>query len=199
VSNYRGDVMDFLSKDALLKYFQQAITKESQVEIDELKNEINQLKSQAKAAFENELKEEKDQLLELHEIETRKKYQQQLVALTREYDLKLMRLRQDLLNKLFDELTDYLKTFEQTKEYANYIKTKLSSFDLSKYDHAEINPKDDTVKSLLGSLKVVTKEDILGGFLLVSKDHRTVIDETFNSKLEDAKVWFYDHAEWFGE
>jgi V/A-type H+-transporting ATPase subunit E len=181
--------MDFLSKDALLKYFQQAITKESQVEIDELRNEINQLKSQAKAA----------QLLELHEIETRKKYQQQLVALTREYDLKLMRLRQDLLNKLFDELTDYLKTFEQTKEYANYIKTKLSSFDLSKYDHAEINPKDDTVKSLLGSLKVVTKEDILGGFLLVSKDHRTVIDETFNSKLEDAKVWFYDHAEWFGE
>jgi V/A-type H+-transporting ATPase subunit E len=180
--------MDFLSKDALLKYFQQAITKESQVEIDELRNEINQLKSQAKAAFENELKEEKDQLLELHEIETRKKYQQQLVALTREYDLKL-----------FDELTDYLKTFEQTKEYANYIKTKLSSFDLSKYDHAEINPKDDTVKSLLGSLKVVTKEDILGGFLLVSKDHRTVIDETFNSKLEDAKVWFYDHAEWFGE
>ncbi|HEY8405407.1 MAG TPA: hypothetical protein VIK67_00885, partial [Acholeplasma sp.] len=93
MSNYRGDVMDFLSKDALLKYFQQAITKESQVEIDELRNEINQLKSQAKAAFENELKEEKDQLLELHEIETRKKYQQQLVALTREYDLKLMRLR----------------------------------------------------------------------------------------------------------
>ena len=46
---------------------------------------------------------------------------------------------------------------------------------------------------------MVTKEDILGGFLLVSKDHRTVIDETFNSKLEDAKVWFYDHAEWFGE
>ena len=40
--------MDFLSKDALLKYFQQAITKESQVEIDELRNEINQLKAKLK-------------------------------------------------------------------------------------------------------------------------------------------------------
>lgn len=191
--------MDFLSKDALLKYFQQAISKDSQVEINQLKNEISGLKSEAKAAFENELKEEKDQLLELHEVETRKKYQQQLVSSTRNYDLKLMKLRQDLLNKLFDELTDYLKSFEQTKEYINYIRTKLLSFDLSNYEHAEINPKDEIAKSLLDSIKVVSKDDIIGGFLLVSKDHKTVIDETFNSKLEEAKVWFYDHAEWFGE
>ena len=55
----------------------------------------------------------KRSILELHEIET--KNTNNNCALTREYDLKLMRLRQDLLNKLFDELTDYLKHSNKPK------------------------------------------------------------------------------------
>jgi hypothetical protein len=89
--------MDFLSKDALLKYFQQEIGKEAGIEIEQLKLEINQLKREARTLFENELKEEKEHLLELHVIEERKVRQQELVALSRKLDLEVMKVITDLL------------------------------------------------------------------------------------------------------
>src|SRR5690606_26870932 len=103
--------MDFLSKDALLKYFQQAIGKDAGIEIEQLKTEINQLKREARALFENELKEEKEHLLELLEIEERKARQQELVALTRKLDLEVMKVRTDLLEDLFDELKAKINSF----------------------------------------------------------------------------------------
>lgn len=191
--------MDFLSKDALLKYFQQAIGKEAGIEIEQLKLEINQLKREARTLFENELKEEKEHLLELHVIEERKVRQQELVALSRKLDLEVMKVRTDLLEDLFSELKAKINAFKQSKDYQVWFKSVLSKYDLTKSDTIEVGSNEDFVQSLTKGLNIKVNPDIIGGFYLYAKNQKTIVDETFNTKLSDAKTWFYDHANWFGE
>lgn len=191
--------MDFLSKDALLKYFQQAIGKEAGIEIEQLKMEINQLKREARTLFENELKEEKEHLLELHEIEERKAHQQKLVALSRNLDLEVMKVRTDLLENLFDELKTKISSFKQSKDYQVWFKSLSLKYDLTQFDTIEVGLNEDFVQSLIKGLSIKVNPNIIGGFYLYAKNQKTIVDETFNTKISEAKTWFYDHANWFGE
>lgn len=191
--------MDFLSKDALIKYFQQAIGKDAGIEIEQLKKEINQLKLEAKALFETELKDEMNHILELHETEERKAHQQKLVALSREYDLKVMKVRGELLEQLFVELRTKIGLFKQSKDYQPWIKSLLSKYDLTLFETIEVNKNDIFIQPLIQGLNIKYNDEIIGGFYLYAKNQKTIVDQTLNAKLSDAKSWFYDHANWFGE
>ncbi len=110
-----------------------------------------------------------------------------------------MKVRTDLLQKLFDELTQKLQEFKQSKKYEIWFKKVLSNYDLKQYEMIEVGQNESFVENLSNGLKILEKSDIIGGFSLYSKNKKTIIDETFNTKLSDAKTWFYDHANWFGE
>ncbi len=189
--------MNFTNRDDLGAYFKKAIERESSQAIKQLKLEIQNMKLEAKTSFEKELDEEKNDILASKSRDINKKYQTELAVKQRAFDLLVMEKRTKLLESLFDELYENIKTFRDTKAYSKWFQSKLNKYSIKDFNEIEINEKD---KDLVpASLKVIVNNDIMAGFVLHKKDSRSFVVETLRSNLDAAKEYFYNHSKWFTE
>ncbi|HLT00196.1 MAG TPA: hypothetical protein VK005_01750 [Acholeplasma sp.] len=189
--------MNITNYDDLGAYFKKAIERESHREIEALKEEINKLKSEAKASILKELEEERVDVIASKKRDINKKYQEILAARQRELDLLVMQKRTQLLDTLFNELFENIKTFRNSKDYPKWFNAKLSKYDLKDFHEIEINEND---KNLVPKdLKIIINKEIIAGFVLHKKEKSAFVVETLLSNVEAAKVHFYETAKWFTE
>ncbi|MBS1474058.1 MAG: hypothetical protein HP058_03965 [Massilimaliae sp.] len=187
------------SRDKLAA-FEQAVEQEAE-------QKIKQLQEEAKAYREQELEKAKgeeyakmfDYMQE--QVQVIKNRQKQAVT---KYDLKvrrgLVKYRNQLTDKIFDEAKEKLTEFSHTEEYADYllgqVKAAMEEFP---FDTATVLLKkedltlaDSLKKQLSGKIEV--EEDSgnrLGGFILFNKEHGVLTDKTFAAVLEEQKQGFY--------
>lgn len=191
--------MNYQDKNTLYQYFKEAINREANVEITSLQKEISKLKNEARKSFEDELQEEVETVINIKKTDLIKREQESLVDTQRKLDLEVMAKREELLKKLFLDLEEKIKAYQNTKEYEKWVIDKLKSIDLDNYKEIEICTKDAFIRKLSLKIDIKNNDDLLAGFILYAKDGKTFIDESFKAKIEDAKSWFFEHAKWFSE
>lgn len=189
--------MKFNNNEELSKYFKTAIEKESSLEIETLRTEIEGMKSEARQKFKKELEEEKLDILSSRARDIYKQYQEELSVKQRTLDLLVMEKRMHLIDELFDTLEENIKEFKKTPESVKWFKKKLSKYDLKSFDTIELNPLDKDIAP--SHLKVKLNPNIRAGFILYNENLNRLVVETISSNLEEARKYFYENAKWFSE
>ncbi len=191
--------MNYQNRDDLYLYFKKIIDGEVAKLAEQLQQDVDALKYEAQVSIEQELKEEKESHLDVARQEMEREYHFKLAKLQREKDLEVMRERRELLNQLFARLEGELIKFKESKDYQKWLSKKIKSYQLDGCNLIEVDAGDDVIKSLIKTPNVKTIEGLIGGFIAYTNDGKNVIDESFKKRMSEAKIWFYDHAEWFSD
>ncbi|MGE4341981.1 MAG: hypothetical protein AB7E23_02625 [Bacilli bacterium] len=191
--------MNYQNRDDLYLYFKKIIDGEVEKLADQLQKDVDALKYEAQVSIEEELKEEQDNVIEVAKVELEREYHFKLAKLQREKDLEVMRERRELLNQLFARLEGELLKFREEKAYATWIASRVKKYKLDGCNLIQVDAHDEAVVKVLNNPNIERVEGVIGGFIAYTKDGKNVIDESFKNRINEAKKWFYDHAEWFSD
>ena len=117
-----------------------------------------------------------------------------------EYKKALFIRRNELVDQLFCDVKEQLKSFPQSKEYADYIQHYLKEcqkFVDSKECIFYIRKEDESYfKDLPKECEVVVDAtNHLGGFSCVAKTQGMEFDYRIAKKLEEQRTWFMNHSQ----
>lgn len=186
----------FNTQEALYRHFQKEIRNASSAEIETLKKEIKELKDAAQSAFEEQLRDDKAKQLELKDKELKHDLQHKIALKETKLHQILVQKRSDMVGILFAKLTDKMKTYQATKAYQDHLISEVSKLDKKVFEVIFISQADaEILKDLPFDIRI--DNTLMGGFKALSFDKKQVLDQTFNSRLIQAKAWFFDHASWF--
>lgn len=115
----------------------------------------------------------------------------------------LLAKRSELVARIFGSVSTKLSDFVNTPEYEDLFSLKLKDM-YKKYPTDfrvfHVKHSDDVLKKLILSIfgpstNIVDSPEIkIGGFRIVNDIKGIFMDETFDSKLEDQKSWFYANS-----
>jgi vacuolar-type H+-ATPase subunit E/Vma4 len=194
-------MMDGQKKDSLYFYFKKTIDAEVDKRVKALEEEIASLKQQAQVSIEKELKEEQDNIINIKKSDLEREYQLKLASYQRKLDLEVMNHRQKLLEEIFDRLINEINIFVASKDYEKWFKKRLSSYTLADYHKIAIDKSDKVAAKIIKdtNLELVLEDNLVGGFVIYSKDEKTLSDESLKNRISESHAWFYDNAAWFNE
>lgn len=194
-------MMDGQKKDSLYFYFKKTIDAEVDKRVKALEEEIASLKQQAQVSIEKELKEEQDNIVNIKKSDLEREYQLKLASYQRKLDLEVMNHRQKLLEEIFDRLINEINIFVASKDYEKWFKKRLSSYTLADYRKIAIDKSDKVAAKIIKdtNLELVLEDNLIGGFVIYSKDEKTLSDESLKNRISESHAWFYDNAAWFNE
>ncbi|MCH3976977.1 MAG: hypothetical protein LKE36_05225 [Bacilli bacterium] len=194
-------MMDGQKKDSLYFYFKKTIDAEVDKRVKALEEEIASLKQQAQVSIEKELKEEQDNIINIKKSDLEREYQLKLASYQRKLDLEVMNHRQKLLEEIFDRLINEINIFVASKDYEKWFKKRLSSYTLADYHKIAIDKSDKVAAKIIKdtNLELVLEDNLIGGFVIYSKDEKTLSDESLKNRISESHAWFYDNAAWFNE
>lgn len=191
--------MEYQNRDDLYYFFKKTIDEEVEKIVEKLQKDINDLKGKAQVLINKELSEEQESLVENEKQTLGREYNLKISALQYQKRLSLMRKKQKLLEQLFLKLEEEITKFVQSERYRPWLLNKLSLYDLSDCSSLLVSPEDTVIHSELKGVNIELSPGLIGGFIIKSKDQRTMIDESLKKKIKEAQSWFYDHAEWPSE
>ncbi|MFA6942439.1 MAG: hypothetical protein WCQ71_01135 [Bacilli bacterium] len=194
-------MMDGQKKDSLYFYFKKTIDAEVDKRVKALEEEIASLKQQAQVSIEKELKEEQDNIINIKKSDLEREYQLKLASYQRKLDLEVMNHRQKLLEEIFDRLINEINIFVASKDYEKWFKKRLSSYTLADYHKIAIDKSDKVAAKIIKdtNLELILEDNLIGGFVIYSKDEKTLSDESLKNRISESHAWFYDNAAWFNE
>ncbi|MBN2268049.1 MAG: V-type ATP synthase subunit E family protein [Acholeplasmataceae bacterium] len=199
--------MAYYNEDQLRRYFDKAISRESEEQIHKLQKEIEYLYNREvkKITEEIDVKRQFQMAKELKEVQIH--YQEELNLIGSGYDEKLIVKRQDMVKVIFESIKDKLKSYAKTADYETWFMNHLNQYDkyLKNEKFQLIISSDDTfaekqINQVLKSYKfelIKQKSIQFGGFILVLPDKNIEIDETLDARLNEQKEWFLNHSKLF--
>jgi len=187
--------VDYSNERGLRKYFDEVVNKEAMDKIQKLEKDLKEMHKIELDAVKKELNKEKNIVLEAKKKIIYQKHQKEFNEVKRELSLELVKRRQELLDELVSEIDKKIKKYLLSKDYENKVMEVINKYKDNVLT-IEINSKDPIIKKL--DEKLVKKNDeIIGGVSLLLKNDSVVIDATLNSKMEEARQWFYNNAKLF--
>ncbi|MEF2783107.1 V-type ATP synthase subunit E family protein [Erysipelotrichaceae bacterium HCN-30851] len=189
-------------KQKLKQYFEEEIQRVSGKEIEKIESEIDTIRQKSIEEMEEEAQREagltKDQ--EIKEMMADQAIR--ISKLHEETNRKLMKKRRELFDAIFDEAKIKLKEYASSSECIQLLKQKASDLGKKDFDHVTFyTAKKDS--ELLKALQEAygkacdgkADETIeLGGFRMECESRGIVIDETFDTGLDEQKDWFYTNS-----
>lgn len=189
-------------KQKLKQYFEEEIQRVSGKEIEKIESEIDTIRQKSIEEMEEEAQREagltKDQ--EIKEMMADQAIR--ISKLHEETNRKLMKKRRELFDAVFDEAKIKLKEYASSSECIQLLKQKASDLGKKDFDHVTFyTAKKDS--ELLKALQEAygkacdgkADETIeLGGFRMECESRGIVIDETFDTGLDEQKDWFYTNS-----
>ena len=186
-------------KQKLKQYFEEEIQRVSGKEIEKIESEIDTIRQKSIEEMEEEAQREagltKDQ--EIKEMMADQAIR--ISKLHEETNRKLMKKCRELFDAIFDEAKIKLKEYASSSECIQLLKQKASDLGKKDFDHVTFyTAKKDS--ELLKALQEAygkacdgkADETIeLGGFRMECESRGIVIDETFDTGLDEQKDWFY--------
>lgn len=189
-------------KQKLKQYFEEEIQRVSGKEIEKIESEIDTIRQKSIEEMEEEAQREagltKDQ--EIKEMMADQAIR--ISKLHEETNRKLMKKRRELFDAIFDEAKIKLKEYASSSECIQLLKQTASDLGKKDFDHVTFyTAKKDS--ELLKALQEAygkacdgkADETIeLGGFRMECESRGIVIDETFDTGLDEQKDWFYTNS-----
>ncbi len=108
---------------------------------------------------------------------------------------KFLRLKNELTDQLFTEITSKLEAFVKSESYEQYLLDGIKKT-VDKYENISIILSEadmkhaERIKKELNVEVASSNEDFLGGFKAVLIGKNAIVDNTFRTKLEDEKESF---------
>lgn len=177
------------------------VNEQADIVINQIKYEIENLKNEEISYFVQGLNKEIDSYFESELNDLRLSTATSISQCKLKTKRDLLKIRQDLANKLFDEIRDRLVKFVNSKEYDTFLKNKLNKYKLD-YTKGFFEVKENDLskfKNLLESLNINSDVNSsntikIGGFNFVSDALKLEIDETLDTSLKEQEEWFQDNS-----
>lgn len=183
-----------------LKAFENAILQETDQKISELEEEVREYEKREIEKAKNDDYNRMFNYMQERVQEIKHKYRQDITK----YELQTKRCvfmyRNELSQKIFDEVLEKLVEFSKTEKYLDFLISKVSeSLKVFPCDTAKIllTKKDielgEKIREKIPAITEVLadKKNQMGGFTLVNEEAGLLIDQTFKTLIEDEKQKFY--------
>ena len=111
---------------------------------------------------------------------------------------RLLLLREDAVNGIMKEVLTKIQVYLETDRYKADPNRKISSaVSLLGQGSIVVTVREaDKDKVEAGSFEIeTTKEDIIGGFMAMNREKKTLIDETISKKLSEQKQYLFEMKE----
>ena len=185
--------------DKKLDKFKSAVLKDAQEQREKILEEINDFRNTEMEKAEEDILHETYIMIQ-NEITAIKNQQSRKISLA-ELDgrRKLLKLREEITDKVFKETAARILDFSKTAEYITLIceSAKTSCNLLPEGDIIIQVKKSDlahTEKLIAASSRTATVEEnadiVLGGVIIINRDKGLVINETLDLKLMSQKDWY---------
>ena len=189
-------------KMKLEQYFKDEIDRVSGIEIKQIDDEIADIREKALQGLEADAQREAGMVREQELKELQSEHAIRLSKAHEETSRKLMAKRKELADLVFKEAKDKIKSFTKQGDYRDYLKKKAQELGKNNFAHAvfligkeDASYQDDIKKAYGKDCEVQIDTDIvLGGFRLECVEMGIVVDETFNTAIEEQKEWFYTNS-----
>lgn len=189
-------------KTKLEQYFKEEIDRVSGIEIKQVEDEIADIREKALQGLEDDAQREAGTVLEQELKELQSEHAIRLSKAHEETSRKLMAKRKELSDLVFQSAKEEIKAFTKKDEYRDYLKEKASALAKRSYTEAvfyvgkeDLSFQDDIKKAYGKECDVKVDADIvLGGLRLECAQLGIVLDETFDTALEEQKDWFYTNS-----
>lgn len=184
----------------LEQYFLQDIKRQSDVEVERLNQEQKAVHDKAISEIQSETQKEAKTVLDQQLNELTLEYTVKNSKITEEQNRKLMLKREALTAKLFQEVEHKLRVFVASEEYVSYLQEEVQALALDDeaivfYIRKEDEKYRKDIFQLHENVQVKIDPNIkVGGFRMENEQAGIVVDETFDSRLEDEKKWFYANS-----
>lgn len=189
-------------KQKLKQYFEEEIQRVSGIEIEKIESEIDSIRQKSIEEMEEEAQREAGLTKEQEIKEMMADQAIRISKLHEETNRKLMKKRRELFDAIFDEAKIKLKGYASSSECIQLLKQKAADLGTKDFDHVTFyTAKKDS--ELLKTLQEAygkacdgkADETIeLGGFRMECESRGIVIDETFDTGLDEQKDWFYTNS-----
>lgn len=182
-------------------YFVEEIKRVSQLEIDALDEQIQKAHEESFAQMQKELASEAayERESRLKELESEQSIE--LSKLQERLHHDLLAQRSKIADEVFAAVRAKLMDFTKSREYETYLLDKVKKAAALGYGEAclYVGKKDsDRLAALcetFGKCEGKIDEDIvLGGLRVEYRAQGIVLDESFDTSLEEQKEWFYANA-----
>lgn len=189
-------------KTKLEQYFEEEIDRVSGIEIKQIEDEIADIRDKALQGLEADAQREAGIVREQELKELQSEHAIHLSKAHEETNRKLMAKRKEYSELVFHQAKDEIMAFTKKDEYRDYLKKKASALADGSFTDAvfcirkeDMVYADDIQKAYGKECKVQVDEDmILGGLRLECISLGIVVDETFDTALEEQKDWFYTNS-----
>ncbi|MDI9644792.1 MAG: V-type ATP synthase subunit E family protein [Candidatus Verstraetearchaeota archaeon] len=155
--------------------------------MDEALKSVESIFSESKKYSTRRCQEIVSSYMESSEIESRKEISKAEI----EARMQLLRIKEEMVEKVFQEAKRRLLEYAQSEEYLELIKRQLKKLsERVEIGSVVMNERDiksigeGSLKRIVGSSAVISAQDVgTGGFILVSKDNKVSINRTIDSIL----------------
>lgn len=183
-----------------LSAFARAVDEEAEHKIEQLEKEADEYRAaQLKQAKEEEYNRMFGYMQEQVQM-IKSKHKQSVTKYELDQKRGLVQFRNQLTDRVFDEVRERLAAFSQTEAYAEYLVSQISAA-VTQFPYKPVcvlvKEEDlrfsETLQRILpGQVTVeADPENRLGGFILLSREHGVMADETFAEVLKAQKEKFY--------
>jgi vacuolar-type H+-ATPase subunit E/Vma4 len=195
--------MSYYDDEELLKYFSKQIKELAETEIKKLEKDIADVKKKQLEKIDSELQNSIIKSMNIRIGDLESEYNAKINKLKIENHKNIMQKRKELLDSVVLEVKKKLLKYVKTKAYSEKMKDKVLRIlkDFKKRSVIfRINKDDEALKKVIkdnykSEYSIEDDEDIeIGGFIVVCNELKILTDETIDTKINEKKRWFYEHA-----
>lgn len=182
-----------MSVDVQTSSFLNAIDKYGQSQREEINKELEDYKENEFSTAIREGQRNKDSLISKNLQSSKSRIITEYAFKEQELRKSIFLRRQEIVNEIKTEVKNKLISFHSSQDYISYLKNSLNEivklFDdntVTIYLSAQDNDKKDIFNKILANVEFIEDKKItIGGFKAYSKELKILVDETFDTKLDD--------------
>ncbi|MCD7893840.1 MAG: V-type ATP synthase subunit E [Erysipelotrichaceae bacterium] len=185
--------------DQIYLYMKEEIERQAANEENAILEEVKALEEEAYSSMKKEAERDADLKLKQEVEEMSSQAASEISEIHTDRTKKLIKKRDEYVNKVFNEAKEELIEFSKSNEYMPFMKAKIEKVaDTFKDTDAilyikedDLSLKDELLKALGYDIEVKASDDIeIGGIMIEDLKNALIVDETLDFALKNQKEWF---------
>ncbi len=186
--------MNTFNEDQLYQYFKDAIQRSTAKELEGLEEELRVLKEDVYRKLNQSFEQRKNETLKIVDDSMKLEQQKFLSRLEQNLNRVLANYREELVQSLMNQVEARYHVYQQSKAYEESLVKAIALFDAKTVALIRVAAVDvDKIKSKV-VIHVESDPQISAGYKAYYKDGKREVDETLESKLIEARNWFYQNV-----
>lgn len=185
----------------VLEYFKQEIESISLKEKDAILVEVDGIISQAVKEYQSLAKQDADYAYQKKISEANSEQAKRIALLNSQKNKEVNELRHAIVESVFTDAKKRLEAYAKTKEYQAHLLSSLTTLCQQMDVQGATLYLNENDKQLEKEIRTIIKDECvievkaqIGGFILENKRVGMIVDDSYDSLLEDQKEWFYHNS-----